>query len=240
MPDRGSRPLRAVASAGAILDRPSPPAGPGPAGPGPAGPGAGTPGAGAGGAGPSGADAPGDEAARPAAEVVAGLYADAGPAVLAYVTSLLGDRYLAEDVVQETMLRAWRHCGQLSEEKGSIRGWLLRVAHNIAMDKVRMRRSRPVEVDQAAAPEPQAGDHADAVVTAMHVRSALARLPSGHRAVLEQVYMNGLTAAEAAAVLGIPEGTVFSRAYYGLRMMRRHLAPATSSREVPDRGQAAA
>jgi RNA polymerase sigma-70 factor (ECF subfamily) len=143
--------------------------------------------------------------------------------VLSYVTGLLGDRYLAEDVVQETMLRAWRHCGGFSAEKGSVRGWLLRVAHNIAMDKLRMRRSRPIEVAESSAPEPYVGDHAEAVVTALQIRQMLTRLSPGHRSVIEQVYLNGLTAAEAAAVLGIPEGTVFSRAYYGLRMLRREL-----------------
>jgi RNA polymerase sigma-70 factor, ECF subfamily len=143
--------------------------------------------------------------------------------VLSYVTGLLGDRYLAEDVVQETMLRAWHHCGCFSAEKGSVRGWLLRVAHNIAMDKLRMRRSRPIEVAESSAPEPYVSDHAEAVVTAIHIRQVLARLSPGHRNVIEQVYLNGLTAAEAAVVLGIPEGTVFSRAYYGLRMLRREL-----------------
>jgi RNA polymerase sigma-70 factor (ECF subfamily) len=173
-----------------------------------------------------------------AAEMVARLYAESGPALLAYVTGLLGDSYLAEDVVQETMLRAWRHCEQLSDENGSIRGWLLRVARNIAIDKMRMRRCRPAEVTESAAPEPAVGDHADAVVTAVHVRTALAGLPAGHRAVLEQVYLNGLTAAQAAAVLGIPEGTVFSRAYYGLRMLRHQLAAPAPGQPV--RTQAAA
>jgi RNA polymerase sigma-70 factor, ECF subfamily len=168
--------------------------------------------------------APGD-AGTTAAEVVAGLYGDYGHAVLLYVTSLLGDRFLAEDVVQETMLRAWRHCDQLDEQKGSIKGWLMRVAHNIAMDKVRMRRCRPAEVTESAASEPTVADHAESVVTALHVRAALDRLPAGHRAVLELVYLRGFTAAEAAVALGIPEGTVFSRAYYGLRMMRRLLPP---------------
>jgi RNA polymerase sigma-70 factor, ECF subfamily len=151
------------------------------------------------------------------------LYRENAPFVLAYVTALLGDRHLAEDVVQETMLRAWRHCGRLSTEKGSVRGWLVRVAHNIAMDKVRMHRSRPVEVAETSAPQPQVGDHADAVITALDVRQALARLSPGHRDVLEHLYLNGLTAGETAAVLGIPEGTVFSRAYYGLRRLRREL-----------------
>src|SRR5258708_17201007 len=82
--------------------------------------------------------------------MVSQLFRDNGAFVLSYVTGLLRDRHLAEDVVQETMLRAWRHCGQLSAEKGSVRSWLVRVAHNIAVDKIRMRRSRPVEVDPDA------------------------------------------------------------------------------------------
>jgi RNA polymerase sigma-70 factor (ECF subfamily) len=169
-----------------------------------------------------------DEAADPE-EIIAGLYADSGAFVLSYVHSLLKDRYLAEDVVQETMLRAWQHCEQFSAEKGSVRGWLMKVAHNIAMDKVRMRRSRPTEVAEDAAPE--AGiteDHSDAVLTSLQVRHALARLSPAHRDVLEQIYLNGCTAREAAARLGIPEGTVFSRAHYALRILRRELGPAAN------------
>jgi RNA polymerase sigma-70 factor (ECF subfamily) len=160
------------------------------------------------------------------------LYADSGAFVLSYVYSLLKDRYLAEDVVQETMLRAWQHCDQFSAEKGSVRGWLMKVAHNIAMDKVRMRRSRPTEVAEDAAPE--AGvteDHSDTVLTALQVQHALARLSPAHRDVLEQIYLNGCTAREAAARLGIPEGTVFSRAYYALRILRRELGLAANAAE---------
>lgn len=172
---------------------------------------------------------PGLDDPRVADATVAQLYRENAPFVLAYVRGLLGDRQLAEDVVQETMLRAWRHCGSFSAEKGSVRGWLTRVAHNIAMDTVRMRQSRPVEVAAACAPEPLVGDHADQVITVLHVRQALARLSPGHRDVIEQVYLKGLTAAEAAAVLGIPEGTVFSRAFYGLHMLRRELGLSAAS-----------
>ena len=160
---------------------------------------------------------------RAADALVKGFYEENAPFMITYVTGLLNDRHLAEDVVQETMLRAWRHCEGFSSEKGSVRGWLIRVAHNIAMDKLRMRRSRPIEVAETSGPEPQVGDHAEAVVTALHIQQALARLSPVHRDVLEQVYMKGLTAGEAAVVLGIPEGTVFSRAYYGLRTLRREL-----------------
>jgi RNA polymerase sigma-70 factor (ECF subfamily) len=156
-------------------------------------------------------------------DAIRGLYEQNARFVLTYVTSLLGDRHLAEDVLQETMLRAWRHCEHFSAEKGSVRGWLIRVAHNIAMDKLRMRRSRPIEVAEAVGPEPRVSDHAEAVITAVHLQEAMAKLSPGHRDVLVQVYLNGLTAGEAAALLRIPEGTVFSRAYYGLRMLRRAL-----------------
>jgi RNA polymerase sigma-70 factor (ECF subfamily) len=165
-------------------------------------------------------------------QIVTRLYAENGPFVLGYVYSLLKDRFLAEDVVQETMLRAWQHCDQFSAEKGSVRGWLMKVAHNIAMDKVRMRRSRPTEVAEEAAPD--AGiveDHSDAVLTSLQVQHALARLSPAHRDVLAQIYLNGCTAREAAARLGIPEGTVFSRAYYALRILRRELGQAADPAE---------
>jgi RNA polymerase sigma-70 factor (ECF subfamily) len=162
--------------------------------------------------------------------VVIRLYRENGAFVLSYVTRLLQDRQLAEDVVQETMLRAWRHCGQFSEQKGSVRGWLIKVAHNVAMDKIRMRKSRPAEVAEDAAPEALVADHADIVVTALQVRDALARLSPAHRAVIEEIYLNGHTAREAAVQLGIPEGTVFSRSYYALRILRQELG-------APGRGQ---
>jgi RNA polymerase sigma-70 factor, ECF subfamily len=184
---------------------------------------------------------PSGDPARDSEEMVTQLYLDNGAFVLSYVTGLLRDRHLAEDVVQETMLRAWRHCAQLSAEKGSVRGWLIRVAHNIAMDKIRMRKSRPLEVAADGAPEALVEDHADHVVTAVHVRQALDRLSPGQREVLEQIYLNGLTAREAAARLGIPEGTVFSRSYYALRVLRRELGGVpTESRHRPGSGHRAA
>jgi hypothetical protein len=96
-----------------------------------------------------------------AEEIITRLYKDNGAFILGYVTGLLRDRYLAEDVVQETMLRAWRYCARFSPAKGSVRGWLIRVAHNIAMDKIRMRQSRPPEVAQYDTSLALVKDHAD-------------------------------------------------------------------------------
>jgi RNA polymerase sigma-70 factor (ECF subfamily) len=168
---------------------------------------------------------------------VSQLYRENGAFVLSYVTRLLRDRFLAEDVVQETMLRAWRHCDELSPDKGSVRGWLVRVAHNIAMDKIRMRRSRPAEVAEETAPDAVFEDHADAVVSALHIRQVLSRLSPGQREVLEQMYLHGCTARETAQRLGIPEGTVFSRSFHAMRTLRRELGaavpePAESARRA--------
>jgi RNA polymerase sigma-70 factor (ECF subfamily) len=150
-------------------------------------------------------------------------YREHSGCVLGYVTRLLGDRYLAEDVVQETMLRAWRHSDELSPDNGSVRGWLIRVAHNIAMDKIRMRRSRPAEVEVHSMPEAVVQDHADAVLTALHVRHLLSRLSPRHRDVLEVLYLDDCTASEAAQRLGIPMGTTSSRLHHALRVLRREL-----------------
>jgi RNA polymerase sigma-70 factor, ECF subfamily len=170
-------------------------------------------------------------------EFISAVYTDNGPFVLSYVTGLLKDRYLAEDVVQETMVQAWRHCAEFSEEKGSVRSWLIKVAHNIAIDKIRMRRARPAEVPEDAAQEAAVEDHADAVVTAVQVRQALDRLSPGHRDVIEQIYLHGRTMREAAARLGIPEGTAFSRTYYARRMLRAQLGEPGPQARAGDAGE---
>ena len=158
-------------------------------------------------------------------DLITSLHADYRAFVHGYVTSLLMDRHLAEDVVQETMFRAWKYRDRFSAEHGSVRGWLMKVAHNIAMDKLRMRRSRPPEVSEDVMPDSLVTeDHADAVVTSLQVQLALARLSPGHREVVEKIYLDGYTAREAAARLGIPEGTAYSRSYYALRILRRELS----------------
>ena len=163
--------------------------------------------------------------------LVVSLYADHGGALLAYATRLTGDRQLAEDIVQETLLRAWRNAAKLTEERGSIRGWLFTVARNIVTDKVRARQARPAEVAESPAATPIADDHADDVVTSVYVRHALQSLSPEHRAVLVTVYYGGKTAVEAAEVLGVPPGTIKSRTYYALRALRSAIEEAKE--EVP-------
>src|ERR671917_1513976 len=83
--------------------------------------------------------------------LVHAVYSEHGRAMLAYATRLLGDRAAAEDVVQEALIRAWRHPEVLTNGKGSIRGWLLTVVRNLVTDRQRARAARPAEVAETAA-----------------------------------------------------------------------------------------
>jgi RNA polymerase sigma-70 factor (ECF subfamily) len=155
------------------------------------------------------------------------LYHEHGRSLLAYATRLTGDRAAAEDVVQETLIRAWKHAAAMVNERGSVRGWLLTVARNIITDRVRAKAARPQEVAESPATPPVERDHAQGVVDSMTVLSALDRLTPEHREVLVEMYYRGHTVTETAEVLGVPPGTVKSRSYYALRAMRAALSGGT-------------
>ncbi|WP_243794351.1 sigma-70 family RNA polymerase sigma factor [Saccharopolyspora gloriosae] len=152
-----------------------------------------------------------------------GVIDEHGAALLSYVTRITGDRYLAEDVVQETWLRAWRNIDRLENGTGSVRGWLLRVAHNVAIDLHRGRRARPAEVgiegDELADIAVQA-QHSDEVENRVVVDELLDRLSPVHRRAVIEVYFIDRTTKSAASELGVPVGTVKSRLHNALRVLR--------------------
>jgi RNA polymerase sigma-70 factor, ECF subfamily len=156
----------------------------------------------------------------------------AGP-LLGYVVRLTGgDRQRAEDVVQETLLRAWRHPEAVTRPGCSVRAWLCTVARNVTVDAVRAQRSRPPETWGDPPAVPDADDQLERVLLSWEIAESLAVLRPEHRTVLVETYFRGRSVAEAARVLGIPAGTVKSRTYYALRALRlvleeRGLAPGS-------------
>lgn len=163
------------------------------------------------------------------AELIRELYAEHGGPLLGYVQRLTGgDRQAAEDIVQETLLRAWRHPDALTGRP--VRPWLFTVAKNLVVDSYRARRARPAEIGDAAIALLPAEDEAERALESWAVADALSALRPEHRQVLVETYYRGHSVAEAASVLGIPSGTVKSRTFYALRALKlaleeRGLAP---------------
>ncbi len=164
--------------------------------------------------------------------LIRSLYEEHGRSVLAYATRLTGDQAAAEDIVQETFLRAWRNEDKLVEGKGSVRGWLLTVARNIVTDRARARAVRPTEVAEVADRPPVDADHSESVVNTMVVLDALHQVSPEHREVLVELYYKGRSMTEAAAALGVPPGTVKSRSYYALRALRAVMSGPEPEAEV--------
>jgi RNA polymerase sigma-70 factor (ECF subfamily) len=137
-----------------------------------------------------------------------------------YCLRLTGhDTARAEDLVQETLLRAWRHPEVLDRAPDGVRAWLFTVARNIAIDQWRSQRSRR-EQPTADLPEQATADASDQILLTWVVTEALAQLSPEHREVLVECYYGGRSVAETARRLGVPEGTVKSRSHYALRALR--------------------
>ncbi|MFI6348502.1 sigma-70 family RNA polymerase sigma factor [Streptomyces sp. NPDC050560] len=135
-----------------------------------------------------------------------------------------GDRQRAEDLMQETFVRAWQHPEALCADYDSVRPWLFTVGRRLAIDARRARSARPAEVGAEVLDSAEVcADHAERSAAALDIREAVKTLTPQHRAVLMLVYFRGASVAEAAETLGIPPGTVKSRAYYALRALRREL-----------------
>lgn len=157
----------------------------------------------------------------PDEELMRALYRDHAGPLLAYVLRLVsGDRYLAEDVVQETLLRAWRNASHLDPSTRSLRPWLVTVARRVVIDGHRNRLARPPETGPAALEQVPAEDETERILRMMTIADALDDLSEQHRKVLVETYFKGRTANEAAAVLEVPPGTVRSRIFYALRSLR--------------------
>ncbi|MFJ2716254.1 sigma-70 family RNA polymerase sigma factor [Streptomyces sp. NPDC087437] len=153
------------------------------------------------------------------------LYTEHAGALFPYVLRLTsGDGQWAEDVVQETLLRAWRHPAACDPARGPARAWLRMVARHLVIDAHRARQARPAEAGgealERAAEQKPGEDEIEQALQSRAVADALRTLSPDHRAVLLETYYRGRTMTEVARVLGIPLGAVKSWTYYALRALR--------------------
>ncbi|WP_433657396.1 sigma-70 family RNA polymerase sigma factor [Nocardia sp. CA-128927] len=165
----------------------------------------------------------------------AGLCTDSGlAAVLATDRALmhwramraLGDSGLAEQAVQESLLRAWRSCAFFDDTRGSVRTWLLAILRNVIIDMVRARAARPGdtgwdEVGELSDVRYAHPDFSDGLVDGLLVAELLALLPDPQREAVVEVILRDRAYQEVADDIGVPVGTVKTRVHYALRSLRR-------------------
>src|SRR5215204_3466924 len=151
----------------------------------------------------------------------------------------LGDRSLAEELVQEVFLKVWRSSGTFDPSRGSFSTWLFRVTRSVALDlyRKRARRIRPVPYgdlhiaitrDSSAGPQ----EIADESWLSWRISRALEMLDAAHREVIDLAYFGGLSQREISERTGVPLGTVKTRTASAYRSLREELAVQDSSREA--------
>ena len=129
----------------------------------------------------------------------------------------LGDSGLAEEAVQETFVRAWRAGERFDPDIGSLRTWLFAILRNVVIDLSRARAVRPGVAESGVE---QSVEPFEEALSAWQIEEALRRIGDDHRRVIFETYYRGRPYAEVAEELGVPEGTIKSRVYYGLRALR--------------------
>lgn len=145
-----------------------------------------------------------------------------GRELVGFARRTLNDPTHAEDVVQETFARAWRSRSRFEPSLGTMRTWLFAIERRVLLD-VHSRWSRDALERLDDEDMVLEDDRVDEALLSLQITSALSALDAEHRHVITELYFNGRSGPEVAALFGIPEGTVRSRAYYALRSLRAHM-----------------
>jgi RNA polymerase sigma-70 factor (ECF subfamily) len=161
------------------------------------------------------------------------LYDRYAPTVLGICLKIVGDRALAEDILQETFWRVWKSAQAYRSERGTFTNWLFRIARNLAIDNYRRRNIRPQAVptqessdpilEEVPDPDTDVAEQAQAILQNQQIRKALATLPQVQRQVIEMAYFYGMTRQEIAEATGEALGTIHTRARLGLEKLRAEL-----------------
>jgi len=153
-----------------------------------------------------------------------------GP-VIRLIFRMTGDRALAEELAQDTFVKAYRHLSAFDTTR-RLSSWLFRIAHNTALDSLRRSRLPVVPIGETgsrSAPEPAAAPEADPVereALGKAIGAAMARLRPEFRAAIVLRYEDGLSFEEIGHVLGVPEATARSHVHRARKELSRSLTDA--------------
>ncbi len=164
-------------------------------------------------------------AAGDVGEPLEALYDRYAPRLYGLGVGLLRDRGLAEELVQETFVRLWRSAGGYDPARGSVTTFIFTIARRLAIDLWRRPSSRPMaeEPDPERVADAPSDQEFDRLLVGLSVRDALDTLSQGQREVLELLHLHDMTQAQVAGRLGLPLGTVKTRAFYGLKALKQAL-----------------
>jgi RNA polymerase sigma-70 factor, ECF subfamily len=160
----------------------------------------------------------------PTGESLRTLYRTYAGELLGFALNALSDRETAEEIVQETFTRAWRHADRYDASRGSVRTWLYQITRHAIIDARRRASARPVlsrnPLEGDALDEMAGGPSIEQAMLGWQVAAALAKLTPEHRQVIRLAHVRGMSVREIAAACDLPEGTVKSRTWYALRSLR--------------------
>jgi RNA polymerase sigma-70 factor (ECF subfamily) len=139
-------------------------------------------------------------------------------------TRYLGDRGMAEDLVQDVFLSVWRNAGSFDPSRASFSTWIYRITRNRATDLIRRRRARVRTVGESLSSEPETPDFSTGLSRSFDVAAGLARLSPNHRQMLVLAYFEGLSQREISARTDVPLGTVKSRTTAAMRALREAMS----------------
>jgi RNA polymerase sigma-70 factor (ECF subfamily) len=155
------------------------------------------------------------------------LYAKHAKALLAYAERFTGDRCRAEDVVQETFVRAWRHLPSLLEDERPVRPWLIQVTRRLLIDAARAANARPDMTGDSRSGEHAVDGGLDGLLDRTVLADAIGRLTPAHRQIVIETFFLDNPMHLTAVRLGVPPGTARSRLHYALSQLRRHVEPGS-------------
>jgi RNA polymerase sigma-70 factor (ECF subfamily) len=158
-------------------------------------------------------DAPGGGPAGEPDAVIRQLSSRYATALRSYAERFTPDRATADDIVQETFIRAWHHLPQLADGR-PVRPWLFRVARNLLIDADRAARARPLTIQQEPATEAGTDSGIEEILDRHVLCAALQHLSAAHQTILVETFYQGGNMATVARELGIPHGTARSRLHY--------------------------
>lgn len=163
-------------------------------------------------------------------DAFAQVFDEQAPLVLGVLLKILHRRAVAEEVLQDVFLQAWRRLDTFDPERGTLRAWLVTMARSRALDHLKSAKARGAREERvgkhetATVEEPVGTRELELSEDRHRIRSALASLPAEQREAIELAYFGGLTHSQLAARLDAPLGTVKSRVKLGMTKLKAALA----------------